>query len=212
MFKIRINRQMLAKNVVSQQRIFDALCENQVDWTHFLYLHRKSTLEYRLIFKRDHREIFVYKARLLYPFPFHDTYIVFRENIPGQHGYRNIYYNLKNGRIHYLNAYTTQKDETAILAGDFLFCLPSYWRFIPKLFFWFFKRRMNGLMDEDSEMIVERIRRQKADSPTCAPQIPEQYDLFDALFQEGILPDAHVTFDDVNDYPLQGVDVKDPGA
>src|SRR2546426_4213159 len=81
----------------------DLTAETANDWTHFVHLHRRSHLEFRMIHKAGNREMFLYKARLLYPFPFYTPFLVVREYVAEQNGYRQFYLNLRNGRVHYLN-------------------------------------------------------------------------------------------------------------
>lgn len=191
MYKIRVNR-------TCELRVPHALCvENQNDFTHFTHLHRKVILEYRLLFKLDKREIFLYKARRLYPLPFYDTYIVFREYIPAEEGYHNVYLNVRSGLVHYLQARTVCCGETSSVIGEYVFSLPSYWRFFPRLFYWVFKRRMHEVMEEDNIWFRSRMSSHgEINSQACAPVIPESYDLLNDLLGKGVLPTADIEFED----------------
>ena len=149
------------------------------DWTHFVHLHRKSHAEYRLICKTGNKEVFFYKSYLLYPLPFYSKYLAVREYIPEQFSYRQVYYDLKNGHVHYLDSRNIQKENTVIGIADFWFSVSPLWRFFPNLFFWIFKRRMNCLMREDNEMIKDRIQNGGATAAACAPAIQDAFGFYD---------------------------------
>ena len=190
MFRIYIKR-------TCEIRASYELClESQMDWTHFAHLHRKSHAAYRLLYKRDRREIFLYKARRLYPLPWYDHYIVFRDNDASGTKFWSAYHNVKSGHTHYQSGNVECHGETTSLIGEFVFALPSYWRRFPEFFLWIFKRRMRGLMDEDCAWIGERMRvGAAASSPGCAPVVPERYDLYEDLFGNGELPPADIKFE-----------------
>ncbi len=173
------------------------------DWTHFAHLHRKSILEYRLLYKRGQREIFLYKGRRLYPLPFYDTYIVFR-NYDGS-GYRNVYLNAKTGQMHFLAGQAIPKGDNTVTIGEYVFEMPRYWRFFPKLFFNLFLKRAHKLLEEDNQWQAERIAlgtEEGKDSP-CAPVVPEFYDLFDDFFGNGKMPESDVSFQEASFYDLK---------
>jgi hypothetical protein len=173
-----------------------SLClENINDYTHFTHLHRKAILEYRLLYKLGNREIFLYKARRLYPFPFYDTYVVFREYVKADGGYSTLYLNVRSGAVHHLKGWVVDHGETCSIMGDFVFTLPSFWRLFPKLFFWVFKRRMKAIFDEDCQWFKGRMAEDASpDSPGCAPYVPETYDLFLDLFKNDTVPAADIKF------------------
>lgn len=184
-FKISVERSYFFK-------VPFAMClENQKDFTHFTHLHRKAILDYRLIYKRGERAIFLYKARRLYPFPFYDTYIVFREFV--DNGYYQIYLNTKTGAVHYLRGISKEHGELSSQKGEFVFSLPMYWKLCPSLFFWIFKKRMSRVVKEDVEWFEERMKF-NINSKACAPVVPENYDLFEDLFKDGVLPKSDVHF------------------
>jgi hypothetical protein len=130
------------------------------------------------LFKQGRREVFLYKARRLYPLPFHDTYVVFRDVDLEIHGYRNIYLNVKTGAIHQLKGVVVQDGDAVSVIGEFMFSMPSYWRL--RIFKW----RMRRLMAEDNVLIRERVELGGSSSPACAPAIPESYDLFLDTYKE----------------------------
>ena len=184
------------KRTVAIEAPFDLVVESTYDWTHFVHLHRKTIVEYRLLYKRGNREIFLYKGRWLYPFPFYDYYVVFREYHPEQYGYRNVYLNVKTGLAHYLLARTDREGETPLMVSDYLFTLPRHWRFFPRLFFWVFKQRMAWIMKEDNNWLYERMAQGNPETnEACGPVVPEIYDTFDDLFKEEKLKEADAHFE-----------------
>jgi hypothetical protein len=176
-------------------RVPYALClENQCDFTHFSHLHRKVILDYQLLYKNDKRAIFLYKARRLYPLPFYDTYIVFREMI--DNGYHQIYLNVKSGAVHYLKGTAADHGDCSSQKGEFIFCVPWFWSFFPNLFFWIFKKRITKVVDEDYEWFAGRMNSKQEDCPTCAPVVPDKFDLFEELFKNGVMPKADIHFEE----------------
>ena len=163
---------------------FDIFCESVNDWTHFAHLHRKSHAELRLLYKKGDREVFFYKARVLYPFPIYNRFLVVREYRPDQLCYRQVYYNLRNGRIHYLNGFNIKKDKTVMGIGEFWFSVSPIWKFFPRLLFWIFKWRMDQVLREDNQMIGERAKHQLGSSPSCAPPIPDAFDFYEELINK----------------------------
>lgn len=183
MFKILVSRTVEAKAP------FKLYYDLNQDWTHFSHLHRKAIVSHRLLFKDDKREIFLYKARRLYPFPFYDDYIVFREDVPSQNGYRNVYVNTKSGHVHTVEVKLESQGDRTLMVGDHLFSLPSYWRFLPKfflrIFLWVYRWRMDQILDEDHGLIYESMKMGcPPTDDSCAPVIPETYDVLDVFFKK----------------------------
>jgi hypothetical protein len=183
---------------------FDICVETNNDWTHFTHLHRTTIADYRLLFKNNQREVFLYRAKWFAHLPFHDTYIIFRNYEPVQHGYRNIYFNIRSGLVTYLDARVERKGDSTLFIGDYIFVLPSYWRYLSWLFLIIFKLRMRRVMDEDNEWIYGLMTRKTAmDNPVCAPVVPAKYDLYDDLFADDVFATADVR---MSDYSLETFD------
>jgi hypothetical protein len=203
-YKIYISRELIVPPIADPEKrrmVLDIIADNANEWTHFTHVHHKHIAQYVLLYKREHREIFHYKSRRLYPLPFFDDFIVFRDYRPEQMGYKNIYYHIKSGRMNYLNSYTKEKPDGSVeLSGEFVFELPFYWKFAPWFFFWAFKKRMGGLIKEDNVLIKERIQMKGFDTKPCRPLIPESYDMFDAFYGD-TLPAADSRFLDRTLYP-----------
>ena len=164
----------------------DIVTETVVDWTHFMHLHRKSHLEFRLLHKEGRRETFLYKARLIYPLPFYRTFIVFREYLPEQRGYHQFYLHVKTGAVHYLNSVVEQGSNSALSTGIFSFDSSRFWKWFPWLFKKLFALRMRMVQKEDDVWIKGRIAVGGYNESACAPFNPEQFDLFDELLKKNL--------------------------
>lgn len=183
MFKILVKRTTLTK--APQDIVYDV---NQ-DWTHFSHLHRKVIVKHHLLFKSGDRQVFLYKARRLYPLPFYDDYIVFREDRPAQRGFRHVYVNAKSGGVHTLDAKLKSEGDWTWVEAEHFFSLPSYWHFLPKfflrIFLWIYRWRMDKVFDEDNEWIYELMTKKNLPSTNvCAPVVPENYDVLDKYFEK----------------------------
>ncbi|MGA2052317.1 MAG: hypothetical protein ABSH19_03290 [Opitutales bacterium] len=175
---------------------FDVYIEAGNDWTHFTHLHRKSHLAFRLLFKSATREIFLYKSRLLYPLPFYNTFIVFREMTPATGSYRQIYHDVNSGRTHFMRGVNEQLEGGIVRGtGEYWFDVPNFWRFFPGLYFWLFKKRMRKVAKEDNVMMRERILHGVYSRPACSPPVPDTFDLLDDL-TKGEYPKAMASFSD----------------
>ena len=183
------------KRICEVNAPLDIFAEAGNDWTHFAHLHRKSHLEFRLLYKNGVREIFYYRARTIYPLPFFTPFIVFREYHPEQRGYRQVYLDLKSGRVHYLNGKNEQHGENVLGTGEFWFQVSWYWKYFPGLFAWLFKKRMRSVMNEDNVMIRERISLKGMDNANCAPALPERFDFFEDMMKNGY-PETPFLFSD----------------
>lgn len=173
---------------------YDVVLDITYDWTHFLYLHRRSHAEFKLLFKSDKREVFFYKAKILPPFPFYKYYVVFRDYQPERGGYRQIYYDLKTGGINYLDAYTVKNEKTCSSIGEYVFEVPGYWRLFPGLFARLMKARHHRVVEEDNELVRERLKVDNKESPACAPVVHSKFDLFEDYLKQGI-PRTDFAFD-----------------
>ncbi len=203
-FRIQISRELHVPPVsddAKRKQLLDIIADGANDWTHFTHVHSKTIIRYELLYKQGSREIFLYQGRRIYPLPWFDHFIVFRDYQPEQNGYRNVYYHVKSGTMNFLDSYTREKPDGGIeLVGKFVFTMPFYWRFFPKLFLYVFNKRMRKLIDEDNVIINERMRMQGFETPGCKPTIPERYDLFEAMFS-GEMPKADVSYSDKQIYP-----------
>lgn len=193
MYKILVSR------TIEFKAPFQFVVDSIEDWSHFGHLHRKSIAGLSLLSKSGERTVFLYKARRLYPLPFMDYYLVFREDRPSQYGFRNVYINAKTGASHTLEVKAEWQTDRALVVGDHLFSLPSYWRYLPKffmrLFLQVYKWRMDKILDEDFEWIYERMTREgPPPSGSCAPAIPESYDVLEQAFKKKSSESADVFF------------------
>jgi len=169
------------KRICETDAPFDLFLDAGNDWTHFQHLHHKSHAEVRLLYKKDLREVFFYKARVLYPLPIYRRFLVVREYVPEQFSYKQVYYDLTNGRIHYLNGRNIKKEKSVVGVAEFWFSVPAFWGLFPQLFAWIFKFRMRSVMKEDNVMIRERIRIGGVASGRCAPPIPDAFNFYEEL-------------------------------
>lgn len=156
--------------------------ENNLDWTHFLFCHRRGIKTFKLLYKKGSREIFFYEARILFPLPFTRRYIVLRNYEKELGRYRNLYHDLKSGLNTYLDARVINNGESVSMLSDYLYELPDYWRPFKKIFFAIFKSRMRVLAEEDNEMFLARMKNGFWENPACAPLVPQEFDLFTECF------------------------------
>lgn len=178
---------------------FQFVVDSVEDWTHFSHLHRKAIAGLYLLSKSGNNSVFLYKARRLYPFPFYDYYIVFREDRPLDHGFRNVYVNTKTGATHTLDVKTYKRGEEATVVGDHLFSLPAYWRWLPKICMNFFLKvyqwRMDAVLDEDFEWIFERMKNpDNSVTSHCAPAVPHDYNIVESVFEKKLSDSADAVF------------------
>jgi hypothetical protein len=184
------------KRVCELKAPLDLCAENANDWSHFAHVHRKSHVGFQLIQKSENKEVFLYKARLLYPLPFFITYLAIREYLPEQIGYRQVYINLKNGQKSYLSSSVVQNKETVSIIGDYRFYVSGIWKLCPRLLFWIFRMRMKKVMDEDNEVIREQIALGDFKGvANCQGMAATTQDVFAKHFQK-TMPDAELKFED----------------
>lgn len=162
------------------------VADSAADWTHFMHVHRRSHLEFRLLAKDGVREIFLYKARMIYPLPFYRTFIAFREYLPEQEGYHQIYLHVNSGAIHYLNSRTEGDDHSSRTIGTFYFEGSRFWKYFPGLFKKLFTWRMRSVSHEDRDWMSERIRIGVFENKGCMPQIPDCFNLMDDFLKKGL--------------------------
>jgi hypothetical protein len=200
---IRIRREIQVEPIadpVKRKAVLDAMADNANDWTHFTHVHSRHIARYSLLYKQGRREIFLYRARRLYPLPWFDNYVVFRDWRPEQAGYCNLYYHVSSGRRHYLDSFIKERPDGGVeLIGEFIFELPFYWWRLRNVFFWIFKKRMRTLVAEDDALIRERLAMKNFESGNCKPRVPEAYDMFDVFYNGGKLPEAGAHFIDRQD-------------
>lgn len=185
MYRIGIRR------ICEMNAPYELVAYTSNDWTHLPVLHRKSVMEHRLLYKSGNRMIWLYKSRVLYPFPFHNMFLVFREQDLENDRYWNLYYDLSSGAVHYLKASVERRGITRP-PSESTSSLSPIWRLMPRLFFMIFNWRLKRIMDEDSRWIQEWMEQGGIDNRACAPPIPEAHDLFDALFKGKEFPEADV--------------------
>jgi hypothetical protein len=176
------------KRICESNAPLEILANANNDWTHFLHLHRKSHLDFRLLFKDGKREIFLYKARLIYPLPFYRTYIAFREYLPEQRGYHQFYLNVGTGKVNYLNNSTTMKGPFAVGSGTFVFESSRIWKWIPWIFKKLFAFRMRAVQSEDNIWMAERMKNGVFEESACATPVPEKFNLMDEFLKDGLAP------------------------
>ena len=193
MYKILVSR------TIEFNAPYQYVVDSVEDWTHFSHLHRKAIAGLHLLSKSGPHAVFLYKARRLYPLPFYDHYVVFREDLPNQQGFRNVYVNAKTSATHTLDVKIIRNGDGAIVVGDHLFSLPEFWRHLPKIFMNFFlviyQWRMDQVLDEDFEWIFERIQNEKTPgSGNCAPAVPADYNLIQSVFEKKLADSADTVF------------------
>ena len=158
---------------------FYIVAEGAMDWSHFTFIHGKSHRIFKVFKQTSDRLVIFYKARIMYPFPFYNNYVIVRKNLPDQFGYEQIYYDIKSAKTHYLKAVTINNGETSSIIGDFLFDVSPVWKVVPGLFFKIFKLRMRRVMNEDNIYMRERLLNGQKSNPACEFKIPDEYDFLD---------------------------------
>jgi hypothetical protein len=90
-------------------------------------------------------------------------------------------------------------DKTLVISEN-LFSLASYWRLLPKPFLrillWLYRQRMDRVLDEDTEWMYELMMMESTPlENSCAPVVPETYDLLGDFFKEEASVSADVHFE-----------------
>lgn len=160
--------------------------ENMIDWTHFMYVHRRHFRTFHVLYENETTQVFYYEMKIFPWLPLVRRSIAVREINQNDRSFTQAYLDLPDGSsVHYLKnsmrvleSPNGGESECLIeLRDESLIALTGLFRMLPRrLLVWLATRRQDALWDEDREMILERTQVGGFTNSKCKPHIQSLYD------------------------------------
>lgn len=147
----------------------DIVWENAHDITHFLFLHRKRFKQVEVLFDDGTFRAMYYTAKVLYPLPFANRYIVIRNILHAEHRVLQVYKDLDRGMKTFLDCSVFAEGDVVTIRNEFLFQVSGLLGRVPGFFANMVRARVMAMWHEDLELLHGRFDLGGFDHKSCAP-------------------------------------------
>lgn len=160
---------------------------NSNDWRHFAYIHRRSHALFKPLIQMGGRCVFLYRARILFPIPIFQNFLVVRQEDVDGLGYQQIYLDLNGDVKSYLRARCYVENGVTVQDGRFVLKVPWLLRWTPGVLVWIFARRMKRVADEDGVYLKEAKSHQSPEGLQCQfddGRLDQEFNQFQRMLDE----------------------------
>lgn len=142
------------------------------DYTHFLYRHKSSFKDFRVISDKNFTQIFYYETKIFNWLPFSPVikFISIKKLLPEKNMFTQSYINLKNKSITYLKCYLKEENSSIAIYNDFSLPVSNFIFLLRKLIVPLINIKLDVMWKEDEEMLNLRDRDNEQDSIYCVPK------------------------------------------
>ena len=156
------------------------------DYTHFLYLHKSSFNDFRVISDKENTQIFYYETKIFNWLPFSPVmkFISIKKLIHEKNMFSQAYINLKNKSITYFKCYLKKTDTHIKIINDFSLPVNKVTFLLRKIIVPLINLKMNVMWKEDEELLNLRNLNNEKDSVYCVPSTFNLEEIKDHNFQK----------------------------
>ena len=154
------------------------------DYTHFLYRHKGSFKDFKVIRDSDNIQICYYKSRALNFLPISpvSTFISIKKIFPEKNMFQQVYMSLKSNNLIFLKATVSHDNNNNVKIHNDVIIQVSDWLYMfRKLILWIVNRKFEVMWCEDKIMLEQFFEQSDYSGIDC---VPKPYNLSDKLGQE----------------------------
>ena len=130
----------------TSQKDMDIVRDVITDYTHFLFAHKSSFNDFRVISDKNNTQIFYYETKIINWLPISPIikFIAIKKIYPEKNYFTQVYINTKNKKITYFKCHAIQEHNSIKIVNDFMIPVSSFTYFFRKIVI----KLINKKMDE----------------------------------------------------------------
>jgi hypothetical protein len=149
--------------------------EVMYDFTHFLYKHKSSFTDFKVIKEDIDEQIFYYETKIFNFFPFSlispiRRFISIKKLIPEQKMFKQIYIDIKSKKIVYLKCEMENTGNNITINNDTVIEISKFMYLFRKPLLWIINKKMDIMWNEDKEMLQQLFIKKDYQNIHCVPQ------------------------------------------
>ena len=162
--------------------------EVMYDYTHFLYRHKSSFSDFRVIKESNNEQIFYYETRIFNFLPFSPVrkFFSIKKLIPEQKMFKQIYYDINSKKKVYFKCYMVIEDNynEVSIKNDSVIEVSNFLYFFRKPILWLVNKKFEVMWNEDKEMLEQRFKETDYQNIQCMPHNFNLNKLFNNEFDQ----------------------------
>ena len=165
----RINIRRVSR---TSQKDINIVQEIIFDYTHFLYCHKSSFNDFRVISDKKLTQIFYYETKIFNWLPYSPVvkFISIKKLQPEKNRFTQAYINLKNKSITYFECRIKKEKESISIINSFSIPINNILYFFKNIIGPIINKKMDVMWKEDEEMLNSRNKNNEKDSIYCLPK------------------------------------------
>ena len=163
-------KQLTFRRIVkTQQRDMDIVRDVIMDYTHFLFAHKSSFNDFRVISDKNNMQIFYYETKIINWLPISPIikFIAIKKIYPEKNYFTQVYINIKNKKITYFKCYAIKDYNSIKIVNDFMIPVSNFTYFFRKIVIKLINKKMDVMWQEDKEMLNHRDKENEKNSLQC---------------------------------------------
>lgn len=163
-------KQLTFRRIVkTSQKDMDIVRDVINDYTHFLFAHKSSFNDFRVISDKNNIQIFYYETKIINWFPISPIikFIAIKKIYPEKNYFTQVYINIKNKKITYFKCYAIKDYKGIKIVNDFMIPVSNFTYFFRKIVIKLINKKMDVMWQEDKEMLNHRNKENEKNSLQC---------------------------------------------
>ena len=153
----------------TSQKDIEIVKEIIFDYTHFLFKHKSSFKDFRVISDKNLTQIFYYETKIFNWLPLSPIvrFISVKKLHPEENMFSQVYINLKNKEITYFKCHLEEENNYIKIINDFSIPLNGIFYLLRSILVPIINLKMEVMWKEDKEMLNLRDKENEKDSVQC---------------------------------------------
>jgi len=148
--------------------------EIMYDYTHFLYKHKSSFSDFRVISESVDEQIFYYETKIFNFLPFSRPvrkYLSIKKLFPEQKMFKQIYYDVNSKKTVYFKCYMVleDNDNKISIKNDVVMEVSDFMYLFRKPLLWIVNKKFDFMWQEDKEMLEQLFKELDYQNIQCMP-------------------------------------------
>ena len=145
--------------------------EVMYDYTHFLFKHKSSFNDFRVIKDTQNEQIFYYETKVFNFIPLSPVrrFVSIKKLIPEERKFNQIYLDLQSKKLFYFKCYMENDGDQVTIYNEIIFKVSKFVYLFKKPLLWIINKKFDVMWNEDKEMLTQLYHETSYQDLKCVP-------------------------------------------
>ena len=170
--------------------------EVMFDYTHFLYKHKSSFKDFRVISDKNNEQIFYYETRVFNWFLWSPIrrLISIKRLFPRKKMFNQIYFDLNSKNVFFFQCSMKNNQNNIEIINDLSIPVSNLFYFFRKPLLWMLNKKLDIMWHEDKEMMSQLYDKQDHENVQCFAKSYNLENIFDKEFEKHFNKEKNIDY------------------